>query len=104
MSDIKPGLGYVYGEEVKEESGAVVSTAISDTRQRYKVLAIGYPEVHVSDKLRKIGISYVDYISFKIGDTVLIQKHAAEGDTPSDMLSKGFALFQANRVMAVMDE
>jgi co-chaperonin GroES (HSP10) len=100
---VKPGLGYIYGEEVKEDSGVVTASEISDTHQRYKVLAIGALPVEILKTLKaldQLPISPEAYYGFKVGDTIIIQKHAAEGDTPPEMLSKGFALFLASRVMA----
>lgn len=104
---IKPGLGYVYGKEVIIETGVVSTTEISDTKQRYKVVAIGgfTPEVlKVISDLTINDASEVykkEYPGFKVGDVVIIQKHAAEGDSPPEMLSSGYALFLVSRVMAI---
>lgn len=104
---IKPGLGYIYGKEVKEDAGAVTASEISDTHQRYEVLAIGDESIEALKVISDLAINdrsdeyKKNFPGCKVGDVVIIQKHAAEGDTPPEMLSKGYALFLANRVMAV---
>jgi hypothetical protein len=40
---ITPGLGYIFGQEVKEEAGAVTASEVSDTHQRYESLSHGRP-------------------------------------------------------------
>lgn len=88
-----PILDYIYGEEVKEDSGVVTTTEISDTKQTYKVLAIGPGRYENGTFIEP---------SVKVGDVVLIQKHSAEGDSPHKMLSGGHAMFMASRVMGVI--
>lgn len=92
---MKPILDYVYGQEVIEETGVVSGSNITDTRQKYKVITVGPGKY-------EFGI----FIKPKIvpGMIVIIQKHSAEGDTPADMLDKGYALFQASRIMATEDQ
>lgn len=89
---IKPLYDYVLGEEVLEDSGVVTTTNVSDTKQKYKVLAVGegryYGEHFEEPKVNP-------------GDIVIIQKHSAEGDTPPELYQKGQALFMATRIMAI---
>jgi hypothetical protein len=105
---ITPGLGYIFGQEVKEEAGAVTASEVSDTHQRYEILAMGDPDLRALEVFSGLPGSVAskkyerNFPGCKVGDVVIIQKHAAEGDTPPEMLSKGFALFLASRVMAVV--
>lgn len=93
MQSIEPVLDYIYGKEVIANTGVVTTSEISDTRQTYEVIAVG-PGRYDNGVLIKQ--------SCKVGDKVIIQKHAAEGDTPTKMLGNGYALFQGSRVMAVI--
>lgn len=89
---MQPVAGYVYGQEVTEDTGVITTTEVSDTKQRYKII--------------KVGDSYYDHgqlietSSIKEGDIVIIQKHSAEGDTPPKLYAKGYALFLFSRIMA----
>lgn len=102
MQNIIPQFDYVYGEKVEDNSGVVTTTEISDTHQTFKVLAIGDGHREPSQNDSR-GFTLMP-MPCKVGDIVLVQKHAAEGDTPPKMLSGGYALFQGSRVMAVLDE
>lgn len=93
---MQPQRDYVYAQEIKKTSGIVMTSDISDTRQHYKVLKVGPGYVS------PLG-NYVEADQKLVGKTVIIQKHAAEGDTPPDMLGNGYALFPAERIMAVID-
>lgn len=92
---ITPVGQYIYGEEVKTDTGVVTTSELADTKQRFKVLAIG-----------KGWYEHNNFVvsEARVGDIVIIQKHAAEGDTPPHLLNDGFALFLASRVMAVERE
>jgi len=92
---MKPILDYVYGQEIVEETGVVSGANITDTRQKYKVLAVGPGKYEFGQFIKP---------QIVIGMIVIIQKHSAEGDTPPDMLDRGYALFQASRIMATEDQ
>jgi len=92
---MEPILDYVYGKEIPIDSGVVSQNETSDTRQYYEVISVG-PGRYEHGKLIRPSV--------REGDTVIIQKHAAEGDTPPDMLNRGYALFMASRCMAVRGE
>lgn len=94
IQSIKPARGYVLGKETKSETGVVTTAEIADTRQYFEVLAVGLPA-------RDYGIEVAPEV--KPGDHVVVQKHAAEGDSPPAMLSEGYALFLQSRVMAIED-
>ena len=93
---MRPILDYIYAKEVKTDTGVVATGQQTDTKQKYEVLAVGPGRTDNNGNLIEPSV--------KVGDTVIIQKHAAEGDTPPDMLLKGYALFMASRVMAVTDD
>jgi co-chaperonin GroES (HSP10) len=90
---LKPQYDYILGEEIVQDTGVVTTTDIEETKQYYKVIAVG-PGRFID------GVLSVPTV--EPGDFVIIQKHAAEGDTPPDLLSQGKALFMATRVMAVI--
>lgn len=92
---MEPVLDYIYAQEIEKDTGVFSTEETVKTRQTYKVLAVG-PGRHEYGTLVKPSV--------KVGDIVIIQKHAAEGDTPPDMLVKGYALFMASRVMAIVKE
>lgn len=92
---MKPIYDYVYAKEIVTDTGVVSTMSATDTKQKYEIIAVG-PGRHEYGVLVKPTV--------KPGDIVIIQKHAAEGDTPSDMLARGYALFMASRVMAVEDK
>lgn len=102
MNNINPAPGYVYGKRIVKDTGVVTGSDMADTSQRYEILAIGDNVLADQRLMEKLGFTKSDQEKhrYKVGDHVLIQKHAAEGDTPSDMYSAGFALFLANRIMA----
>jgi len=92
---MQPVLDYVYGKEVVTETGVVSNAQASDTKQKYQVISVGAGH-------HEYGIFIEPPV--RVGDIVVIQKHAAEGDTPPDMLARGYALFRASRVMAIEKE
>ena len=92
---MRPILDYIYAKEVKTDTGVVATGQQTDTKQKYEVLAVGPGRYEYGNLIEP---------SVKVGDVVIIQKHAAEGDTPPDMLLKGYALFMASRVMAITDD
>lgn len=94
---VKPAFGYVYGEEIKIDSGVVTTSEASDTRQKYKVLAVGPGYMSDYGKFIVVPESFV-------GKTVYIQKHSAEGDSTPAMLAAGYALFPASRIMATEED
>lgn len=90
---LKPIQDYLVCEEVKEDSGVVTSTEISDHWQKYKVLAAGagrYNE-HTGETVP---------MTCKVGDVIYVQKHA-EADSPPDLVQKGQFLIMCSRVMAI---
>jgi co-chaperonin GroES (HSP10) len=89
---IQPILDYCLAKKVMKDSGAVYSTDVSDTHQLFEIIAIGEGRYDSDGILIPMPV--------QIGDTVWIQKHSAEGDTPKDLESQGLALFMASRVMA----
>jgi len=89
---IKPILDYCLAEKIEKDSGVVVGTDVSDTHQYFKILAVGEGRYDNDGILIPMPV--------EVGDIVWIQKHAAEGDTPKELESKGQALFMASRVMA----
>lgn len=92
---IKPLYDYILAEEVVEDSGVVTTTDVSDTKQKYKVLAVGEGRYYGE---------HFEEPKVKPGDIVMVQKHAAEGDTPVALYQKGQALFMASRVMAIYED
>lgn len=92
---MQPILDYVYGREVEKDTGVVSGSELSDTKQYYEVMAVGKGRY-------EFGTFIEPQVS--VGDIVVIQKHAAEGDTPPDILNRGYALFQASRIMAVEEK
>lgn len=94
MENIKPILDYCYGKKVERDTGAVTGSDIRDTHQLFEILAVG-PGAYESGVLVEPSV--------KPGDIVYIQKHAAEGDTPKELEQKDYALFKANRVMAIVE-
>lgn len=88
-------LDYVYGKEIEIDTGVVSAGAVADTRQYYEVLRVGPGKYEFGQFITP---------SVSVGDRVVVQKHAAEGDTPPDMLAKGYALFMASRIMAITEE
>ena len=92
---MNPILDYVYGKEVAVDTGVVSQDVATDTKQYYEVIEVG-PGRYEFGKLIEPSV--------RAGETVIIQKHAAEGDTPTDMLNSGYALFMASRIMAIKGE
>ena len=90
-----PILDYVYGREVTTDTGVVSNVSIEKTRQKYEVIAVGKGKYEFGTFIEP---------SVKPGDIVFIQKHASEGDAPPDMLDRGYALFQASRIMAIEEK
>jgi co-chaperonin GroES (HSP10) len=92
---MRPILDYVYGKEIITETGVVSEANITDTRQKYEVIAVGPGRYE-----------YGVFIKPQIvpGNIVIVQKHSVEGDTPSDMLNRGYGLFMASRIMAVEEK
>lgn len=88
----QPVLDYCLGKKVEKDTGVVTGTDIRDTHQLFEVLAVGEGRYEFGVLIKP---------SVKVGDTVWVQKHAAEGDTPSDLDKQGLALFLASRVMAI---
>lgn len=88
---LKPLFDYCLGEEIKKDSAVVTTRETSDTRQFFKILAVGPGRYEFGTFIKP---------DVKPGDEVVIMKQAAEGDTPPEMLSSGYALFQSSRVMA----
>lgn len=92
---MQPILDYVYAKVIDVDTGVVSQTDTTDTKQYYEVISVG-PGRHEFGKLISPSV--------REGDKVIVQKHAAEGDTPPDLLNKGYALFMASRVMAIQGE
>ena len=92
---MQPILDYIYGKEIETDTGVVSTGSMEQTKQKYEVVAVGPGRYEVGVFVKP---------SVKVGDIVIIQKHSAEGDTPADMLNKGYALFMASRVMAIDNE
>lgn len=88
---MEPKFDYMLCEEVKDATGAVTQSDISDNWQKYKVLAVGpgrYDHgIFIEPPVR-------------VGETIHVQRHA-EADTPPELREKGQALIMASRVMAV---
>lgn len=95
MQNIKPVADYCYAKKVVKDTGVVLGSDIRDTHQMFEIIAVGEGRYEHGTLIAP---------SVKTGDKVLVQKHAAEGDTPSDMLSTGYALFQSSRIMAVVED
>lgn len=93
---LKPAFDWVYAREIIVDTGVVTSTDVTKTRQYYEVVAVGPGVFDVSGEFIKVPA--------KPGDKVLIEAHAAEGNTPSKMLAEGYALFKGSRIIAVVEE
>lgn len=91
MSKIVPAFDYLLCEQVKEETGAMTSSAIDDHWQKYRVLAVA--------KEGRVDHGILVKAVQEIGDIIYVQKHA-EADTPQDLKDKGQYLIAASRVMA----
>lgn len=91
---MKPLYDYCLGEYVNESNGLITTRSLQDTKQKYRIISVGGGRV-IDGVLQKPPV--------KVGDVVIIQKHAAEGDTPHEMYQKNLALFQATRIMAIME-
>jgi co-chaperonin GroES (HSP10) len=89
---IKPIYDYCLGKKIEEDTGVVIGSDIRDTHQYFEIIAIG------DGRYDNDGI--IIPMPVAVGDKVLVQKHAAEGDTPPELYSKGLALFMASRIMA----
>jgi co-chaperonin GroES (HSP10) len=92
---IIPKFDYVLGKEIQVDTGVVSTGNISDTKQYYEVLAVG-------EGRHQSGVFVPTQT--KVGDTVIIMKQAAEGDTPPELYGRGYALFMESRIMAVSKE
>lgn len=92
---LKPVLDYVHGRVIDSSSAIFVPTGTADTVQRFEVLAVGPGKYEFGTFIEP---------PVKVGDKVIIQKQAAEGDTPADLYNKGEALFMASRIMAVIKD
>lgn len=93
MSKILPQEDYLLCEEVKDQTGVVTTTDISDHWQKYKILAVG-PGRYIAEQDHWLEPSA------NVGDVVYVQRHS-EADSPDDLKAKGLYLIQASRVMAI---
>jgi len=93
--NIKPEFDYVLGKEIAIDTGVVSTGNVADTKQYYKVLEVGKGR-------HQYGV-FVPTTA-KVGDIVIIQKQAAEGDTPPELYARGYALFMETRIMAITSE
>ena len=91
----EPQYDYVLGRIVEKDTGVVSQQQLSDTQQKFEVLAVGPG--------RPSETGFILKPSVKKGDIVLVQKHA-DADTPQEILEKGQALFMASRITAVVKE
>lgn len=89
--EIKPEYDYCLGRKIEKDTSAITGVDISDTHQKFEIISVGDGRL-VDGVLHKPTV--------EAGDVVWIQKHAAEGDTPSELYDEGLALFQATRIMA----
>jgi co-chaperonin GroES (HSP10) len=89
-SNINPKFDYLLCEEVKEVSGVVTSTEISDHWQKYRVLAVGPGRYQEG--------TFVPTTT-EVNDVIYVQKHA-EADSPEDLKQRGLHLIMESRVMA----
>lgn len=92
---MQPYRSYVLGEEIKKESAIVTTVDNAFTRQYFKVLAVGPGQYEFGVLVRP---------DVSVGDIVIINKHAAEGDSPQELLDKGQALFLESRIMAIVED
>lgn len=89
---IRPKFDYVLGKEIMRDTGVVSMAGVSDTKQYYEVVAVGEGRVIDGELVPT---------TTQVGEIVIIQKQAAEGDTPKALYDSGYALFMESRIMAV---
>lgn len=89
---ITPVLDWVIAEKISKDSAVVSEVDIERTHQKFVVLSVG-PGVYEFGEFIKP--------SCKAGDTVIIEAHAAEGNTPPEMSINNLYVFKAARVIAV---
>lgn len=82
---LKPATGYVLVKEVEVDSGVVSTSDISDTQQKFKVLAVGKQEKKQTREILP-------------GDIIYTLKHA-DADSVPELEDQGLYLIKEDRIM-----
>lgn len=96
---LTPKFDYVLCKTIKEQSGVVTQDNVTDTQQKYEVMAVN----PISVGFFEMG-HFVDMKAHvKPGALIYTEKHA-EANTPPDLETAGYALILISRIMAVEDK
>lgn len=92
---IKPAFDYLLCEKIEKVTGAVTTTDVSDTWQKFRVLAVGPG--------RPDEEGFIEEMPCEVGDIIWAIKYA-EGDTPDELKTRNQFLIRATKIMAVETE